>query len=213
LNSYVEKNTFFFQVFRQSATTANPGSILIEDNGIVLVNIVSTHDDLFVILTEKLPHPSLSPTILPSMIPPLKITYISDQLQSVAWAVQGMLPPSLAVPPTNSAPLATSVPSNVISLPKLLSTMSCDEVIQHIHHDGVALPSGCPCDIANTSESKTHWSAKELYWAIGCRNFWNLRHLFQVSCDGEWVDGSEFSPSLGSFTTIPKGHRSKCRGW
>jgi hypothetical protein len=32
--------------------------------------------------------------------------------------------------------------------------------------------------------------------------------LLQVSCDGKWIDGGNFPPSLGSFATIPKVKRS-----
>ena len=39
---------------------------------------------------------------------------------------------------------------------------------------------------------------------MGCRKFWNYKHLLQVSLDGEWADGGEFPPSLGSYKTIPK---------
>jgi len=42
---------------------------------------------------------------------------------------------------------------------------------------------------------------------MGCRKVRNYKHLLQVSRDGEWVDGGEFPPSLGSFATIPKSHR------
>ena len=44
---------------------------------------------------------------------------------------------------------------------------------------------------------------------MGCHKFPNYKHLLQVSCDGEWVDGGEFPSSLGSYTTIPK---AKCGG-
>jgi hypothetical protein len=39
---------------------------------------------------------------------------------------------------------------------------------------------------------------------MGCRKFHNYKTLLQVSRDGQWVDGGEFPPSLGSFSTIPK---------
>ena len=42
---------------------------------------------------------------------------------------------------------------------------------------------------------------------MGCHKFRNYKHLLQVSRDGDWVDGGEFAPSLGSFATIPKSHR------
>jgi hypothetical protein len=61
--------------------------------------------------------------------------------------------------------------------------------------------------MANASNTKTHWSAKELYCTMGCHKFRNYKTLLQVNRDGEWVDGSEFLPLLGSFATIPK---AKC---
>jgi hypothetical protein len=39
---------------------------------------------------------------------------------------------------------------------------------------------------------------------MGCCKFRNIKHLLQVSRDGEWIDGGEFPSSLGSFVTIPK---------
>ena len=44
---------------------------------------------------------------------------------------------------------------------------------------------------------------------MGCPKFRNYKHILQVSRGGEWVDGGEFPPSLGSFATIPK---SNCSG-
>ena len=55
----------------------------------------------------------------------------------------------------------------------------------------------------------THWSAEEIHRIMGCRKFHNYKHILSVSCYGEWVDGSEFPPSLGSFATIPKAKRGK----
>jgi hypothetical protein len=37
----------------------------------------------------------------------------------------------------------------------------------------------------------------------------NYKTLLQVSRDGEWIDGGEFPPLLGSFATIPKAKRGK----
>ncbi len=42
---------------------------------------------------------------------------------------------------------------------------------------------------------------------MGCHKFCNYKTLLQVSRDGEWIDGSEFPLSLGSFATIPKAKR------
>ncbi len=33
---------------------------------------------------------------------------------------------------------------------------------------------------------------------MGFQNFWNYKHLLQVSRDGEWMDGRGFPASLGS---------------
>jgi hypothetical protein len=42
---------------------------------------------------------------------------------------------------------------------------------------------------------------------MGCRKFRNYKHLLQVSRDGQWVNGGELTPLLGSFDTIPKAKR------
>ncbi len=39
---------------------------------------------------------------------------------------------------------------------------------------------------------------------MGCRMFWNYKHILQVSRDGKWMDGGKFPPSLGSYATIRK---------
>jgi hypothetical protein len=43
---------------------------------------------------------------------------------------------------------------------------------------------------------------------MGCRKFWNCKHLLQVSRDEEWMDGSEFPSSLGTYATICKANSS-----
>jgi hypothetical protein len=53
-------------------------------------------------------------------------------------------------------------------------------------------------------DTKTHWTLEELHWAMSCHKFQNYKHLLQVSCDGEGMDGREFSASLGSYALIPK---------
>jgi hypothetical protein len=91
--------------------------------------------------------------------------------------------------------------------PVLASTMTWDEIIKLLHFDNSALPSVRPCNMANASNTKTHWSTEELNCAMACRKFRNYKTLLQVSPDGEWVDGGEFLPLLGSFATIPKAKR------
>jgi hypothetical protein len=69
--------------------------------------------------------------------------------------------------------------------PKLLSSLSHDEVVWLIHHLGSALPPVCPCDWSNGSDTKTHWTSEELHRALGCRRFRNYKHVIQTSLDGQ----------------------------
>jgi hypothetical protein len=190
--------------------TATPSPALIEDNGATLVLDVSTHDDPSIVS----PAPSLCPPSTkmepPSPTPSLDLTAISQQLRSLAQVVQGMSPPPLAIAPPNSLlPTEAAPSSDAIPLENLLSTMSHDKVIKHLHHKGTVLPSICPCDTANSSDTKTHWTAEELHRVMGCRKFRNYKHLLQVSRNREWVDSGKFAPSLDSFATVPKGNRGK----
>jgi hypothetical protein len=86
----------------------------------------------------------------------------------------------------------------------LLSPMSSEEIASHLHHPGTSYPSVEPCDTANASNTKTHWSAEELYCIMGCCKFKNYKHLLQVSQDRKWINGGKFPFSLGSYATIPK---------
>jgi hypothetical protein len=89
---------------------------------------------------------------------------------------------------TGAVPLSPAVqlPSQEsCASPVLASMMTQEEIIKLLHHDNSALPSGCPCNTANTSNTKTHWSPKELHCTMGCRKFKNYKSLLQVSCDGE----------------------------
>jgi hypothetical protein len=88
--------------------------------------------------------------------------------------------------------------------PTLLSTLSRDDITRLIHHEGSSFPPVCPCDRANGSDTKTHWTSKELHCALGCRHFRNYKHILQTSLDGKWIDGGEFPLALGSYATIPK---------
>jgi hypothetical protein len=81
--------------------------------------------------------------------------------------------------------------------PRLLSTMTPEDVACLVHHPGNSFPPVRPCDTANASDTKTHWTAEELHRIMGCRKFRNYKHLLQVSRDGEWINGGEFPPSFG----------------
>jgi hypothetical protein len=88
-----------------------------------------------------------------------------------------------------------------------------DEVMSLLHCAGSSLPPICPCNMANASDTKTHWSAKELHCMMGCQKFCNYKHLLQVSHDGEWVEGGKVPPSLGLFATIPKAKQGLPLDW
>jgi hypothetical protein len=118
-------------------------------------------------------------------------------------------PPSSVVTDQGSNVPASDIPSTTSDSPWVLPTMSRDDVLWLIHHKGTVLPPVCPCDTANSSEKKTHWSAKELHRAMGCRKFKNYKHLLLVSRDSQWIDSGKFPPSLGSFATVPKGKKGK----
>ena len=85
--------------------------------------------------------------------------------------------------------------------------MTSEDILRLVHHPRTTLSSVRPCDTANGSDTKTHWSSEELHRTMGCRKFRNYKHLLQVSRDGIWVDGGEFPASLGSYVTIPKTNR------
>jgi hypothetical protein len=120
---------------------------------------------------------------------------VSDHLCSLANAVQ-----DLSRPVTSSADLLVS------SAPPLtlLSALPPETIVEHFHYPGSTLPAVRPCDTANASDTKTHWSSEEIHRIMGCWKFRNYKHILHVSWDGEWVDGGEFPPSLGSFATVPK---------
>jgi hypothetical protein len=87
--------------------------------------------------------------------------------------------------------------------------MSQDNILWLVHHKDAVLPPICLCDTTNSSNKKTHWSAKELHCAMGCRKFKNYKHLLLVSHDSQWVNEGKFPLSLGSFATVPKGNKGK----
>jgi hypothetical protein len=48
---------------------------------------------------------------------------------------------------------------------------------------------------------------------MGCRKFYNYKHILQVSPHGKRVDEGKFPPLLGSFSTIPKAKQGKALDW
>jgi hypothetical protein len=85
--------------------------------------------------------------------------------------------------------------------------MTPEEVARLLHHPNTSLPDIRPCDTANASDTKVHWTSEEIRRIMGCRKFQNYKHILDVSKDGEWMDGGEFPMSIGSYATIPKAKR------
>ncbi len=102
--------------------------------------------------------------------------------------------------PSSNSPLSSDSPT-------LLSTLSWDDITHLVHHEGSSLPLVCPCNRANGSDTKTHWTSEELHRALGCHRFRNYKHILQTSLDGKWIDGGEFPLALGSYATIPKANQ------
>jgi hypothetical protein len=86
--------------------------------------------------------------------------------------------------------------------------MTQDYFLSLVHRKDSTLPPVRPCNMANASNSKTIWSAEDIHHYMGCRKYWNYKHLLQVSNGGNWVDGGEFPPSLGLFSTVSKANQS-----
>jgi hypothetical protein len=121
------------------------------------------------------------------------IALITQHLQVLSDKLSGLQSPPPSSPDTLDPPP-----------PRLLSTLSQDVVVHLVHRPGLVLPRVCPCNHANGSDTKTHWTSEELHRALGCRHFCNYKHIIQASLDGDWVDGGKFLLALGIYTTIPK---------
>jgi hypothetical protein len=80
---------------------------------------------------------------------------------------------------------STDLAVNPLPSPTLLSALPPEKIVELFHHPGSPLPAVRPCDMANDSDSKTHWSAEELHCIMGCRKFRNYKHILNVSRDGE----------------------------
>jgi hypothetical protein len=157
----------------------------------------------------------IQPRCPPAVYPPDRLAFLA---QTRAQSRQEQLvdtpckdspagpPPSQLESDTTSFPPSQPShdphPSPVSST--LLSTLSRVDITCLIHHEGSSFPPVIPCDRANGSNTKTHWTSKELHCALGCHHFRNYKHILQTSLNGKWIDGGEFPLALGSYATIPK---------
>jgi hypothetical protein len=178
-----------------------PGPALINDE---LEDLLSGDFDQSLVSP---PHHLLVRGVLPAPQPTnadnLNFSTISLQLTSLAKAISNLPPSPLLFLPAD-APTSEPTSATPAKPPRFFSTLPCDAIIKLIHCEGTDLPSVRPCDTANTLDTKTHWTSEELHQTMGCRKFWNYKHLLQVSHDGKWMDGGEFPVSLGSYVTIRK---------
>jgi hypothetical protein len=146
---------------------------------------------------DNVPHPHVA--VLPiqssSMTSnDIEMSALSTHLKDLMDEVHCLTLPPPQPPQSSSTPLPLnpdvdqpSDPSATADEPVthlLLSTMTPKEIACHLHHPGTSLPSVRPCNTANASNTKTHWSAEELHCIMGCRKYRNCKHLLQVSRDG-----------------------------
>ncbi len=149
--------------------------------------------------------------------PNLTLDTLSSHLKSLTKAVHGLTfsptppPTSSSLPPSAMDTVAPmSIPTDDLTdkpTSPILSTMTSNKIARLLHHPSTYFPSVQPCDTANSSNTKTHWSTEELHCIMGCCKFQNYKHHLQVSHGGEWVNGGKFPASLGSYATIPKSKR------
>jgi hypothetical protein len=185
--------------------------VLIEDKGSIAHNTGDINNDL--------PPPfDASESDLPLFVSPVPkqvcwaklcafsvhdLTLISKQLQVLSDRLSG---------------LTVSPPPSDLDAPKLLSSLSHEEVVPLAHRPGSALPPVRPCDWSNGSDTKTHWTSEELHHALGCRRFRNYKHIIQTSSmanglmEGSscscWVRLLQFQKLLGVEPLTAKSHSS-----
>jgi hypothetical protein len=141
----------------------------------------------------KCPTPWLPPTPMADFLShaPLLVdlSTVLDQFQLLVDAISSLKSQGDSPSSPLSRKLSQPAPDDSHPSPVLASTMSQDEVMSLLHHAGSFLLPIFPCNMANASDMKMHWSAKELHQVMGCCKFCNYKHLLQVSRKGEWVDG------------------------
>ncbi len=202
--------------FRAGAAPASPPALCPSDAPVLIEDDGSSEDNDDATLPADDVESGL-PTF-PSLVPkqvrrassrsfsPNDLALISKQLQVLSDHLSGITVPPLPSPPAVSD---SGAPVSDSDAPRLLSSLSQEDVVRLVHRPGSAPPPVCPCDRSNGSDTKTHWTSEELHCALGCRHFRNYMHILQTSLDGQWMDGGEFPVSLGAFTTIPKAPRGK----
>jgi hypothetical protein len=177
--------------------------VLIEDVGLIAQVACDVNNDLPPPINDTESELFTFVSLVPKQVRWAKSTTFSvDNLALISKHLQVLVdwlsdltvspPPSLGLDPV---------------APKLLSSLSHEEVVWLVHRPSSALPPVCPCDWSNGSDTKIHWTSEELHCALGCCWFRTYKHIIQTSLDGQWIDGGEFPVLLGAFTTILKAPR------
>ena len=194
--TYPDENAVF------CTTTDSPAPVLVKnDDGLVVVESVSPRMGVPPVLESPsfksiIPKQGSAPKVIPFLAD--DIASISQHLKILSYCLSGIADsPSPSSAPPEVEPMA----------PKLLLSLSPDEVVHLVHRPGSLPPPVCPCNWSNGSDTKTHWTLEELHRALGCRHFRNYRHITQTSLNGECVNGGEFPLSIGSYMTILKAPR------
>ena len=113
---------------------------------------------------------------------PNDLALLLKQLQVLSDRLSGITVPSLPSPPAVSD---SGAPVSDSDTPRLLSSLSQEDVVRLVHRPGSVPPPVRPCDCSNGSNTKTHWTSEELHPALGCRRFRNYKHILQTSLDGQ----------------------------
>jgi hypothetical protein len=113
--------------------------------------------------------PVVDPALPDPPVPPsaMDLGLLSSQCQLLADAVGKLCSsPSGSRPPTSSNEPQSENDTGPASC--LLSTMTSNKVACLLHHPGTFFLSIHPCDTANVSDTKTHWSAENFIvsWAV-----------------------------------------------
>ena len=168
--------------------------------------IVGEHTTSDAAKTPTLP-PPLMPTFAshnpkqpprpPSPQPNIDIDHLQSQIKDYTVSLKDMSREELV----EKLYTFEHPPATPPSPKTLLSTISKDEIAEHLHHPDSSMPPIRPCDTPNGSDTKTHYSGEGY---TGCRRFRNYKHLMLTSKDGQFIEGGEFPTSIGGYTTIPK---------
>ena len=181
LTTYSDKNSAFCTM------KDSPAPVWVKnDDGLVVLDTVSPRLGVSPVL-ESPSFKSVVPKRGPvPKVPPFladNIASISQHFKLLSDRLSGLAdPPSPALAPPGIEPMS----------PKLLSPLSHDEVIRLVHRPGSLPPPVRPCDWSNGSNTKTHWTSKELHRALGCRWFRNYWHVIQTSLVVNGLMGESF---------------------